>query len=71
MEDFVKRMIIERDELKEKIDKAVDFYHKADSGDNIILSRFEMECLDQQIDYMKAYFRVLNTRIGFYTNIEK
>lgn len=71
MLDFVKRMIIERDELKERIDKAEAFYHKADSGDDIILSRFEMECLYEQIDHMKDYFKVLNTRIGFYTGIEE
>ena len=71
MKDFVKRMIKERDELKERIDKAEDFYHKADAGDDVTLSRFEMEHLDEQIDYMKAYFRVLNTRIGYYTEIEE
>lgn len=71
MKDFVKRMIKERDELKERIDKAEDFYHKADNGDDITLSRFEMEYLYEQIDYMKDYFRVLNTRIGYYAEIEE
>lgn len=32
MEDFVKRMIIERDELKERIDKLEKFINQVDNG---------------------------------------
>lgn len=71
MKDFVKRMIKERDELKERIDKAEDFYYNAQNSLTIVLSEFEMECLEEQIDYMKDYFRVLNTRIGYYAEIEE
>ena len=65
MKDFVKRMI------KERIDKAEDFYYNAQNSLTIVLSKFEMECLEEQIDYMKDYFRVLNTRIGYYAEIEE
>lgn len=71
MKDFVKRMIKERDELKERIDKAEDFYHNAQNSLTTVLSEFEMECLEEQIDYMKDYFRVLNTRIGYYAEVEE
>lgn len=71
MEDFVKRMIKERDELKERIDKAEKFYHEVDNSLSIYLSEFEMECLNEQIGYMKDYLKVLNTRIGFYAKIEE
>ena len=71
MKDFVKRMIKERDELNERIDKAEAFYYDAVNSPSIVLSGFEIECLEEQIDHMKEYFRVLNTRIGYYAEIEE
>ncbi len=47
MEAFVKRMIKERDELQERIDKAENFYYDANNSLTIVLSEFEMECLKE------------------------
>lgn len=65
MEDFVKRMITERDELKERIDKLEDFILKVKNGD-VIVSKPELELLESQLEYMKKYYIVLDTRIGFH-----
>lgn len=45
MEDFVKRMITERDELKERIDKLEDFILKVKNGD-VTVSEPELELLE-------------------------
>lgn len=65
MEDFVKRMITERDELKERIDKLEDFISKVKNGD-VTVSKPELELLESQLEYMKKYYIVLDTRIGFH-----
>lgn len=69
MEDFVKRMITERDELKERIDKLEDFISKVKNGDATV-SEPELELLESQLEYMKKYYIVLDTRIGFHTTLD-
>lgn len=66
MEDFVKRMITERDELKERIDKLKDFIDHVENGNAKVLD-YEFDALRAQLDYMEKYFVILNTRIGFHT----
>lgn len=66
MEDFVKRMITERDELKEKIDKLKYFIDHVENGNAKVLD-YEFDALRAQLDYMEKYFVILNTRIGFHT----
>lgn len=66
MEDFVKRMITERDELKEKIDKLEDFIDRVKRDDVEVLD-YEFDAMRGQLDYMEKYYVILNTRIGFHT----
>ena len=66
MEDFVKRMITERDELKERIDKLKKFIDQVDNGNAKVLD-YEFDAMRTQLDYMEKYFVILNTRIGFHT----
>lgn len=69
MEDFVKRMITERDELKERIDKLKDFIDHVENGNAKVLD-YEFDALRTQLDYMEKYFVILNTRIGFHTTLD-
>lgn len=66
MEDFVKRMITERDELKERIDKLKDFIDHVENGNAKVLD-YEFDAMRGQLDYMEKYYVILNTRIGFHT----
>ena len=66
MEDFVKRMITERDELKERIDKLFKFINQVDNGNAKVLD-YEFDAMRGQLDYMEKYYVILNTRIGFHT----
>lgn len=66
MEDFVKRMITERDELKERIDKLEKFINQVDNGNAKVLD-YEFDAMRGQLDYMEKYYVILNTRIGFHT----
>lgn len=69
MEDFVKRMIIERDELKERIDKLEKFINQVDNGNAKVLD-YEFDAMRGQLDYMEKYYVILNTRIGFHTTLD-
>ena len=69
MEDFVKRMITERDELKERIDKLKDFIDHVENGNAKVLD-YEFDAMRTQLDYMEKYYVILNTRIGFHTTLD-
>ena len=69
MEDFVKRMITERDELKERIDKLKKFIDQVDNGNAKVLD-YEFDAMRTQLDYMEKYYVILNTRIGFHTTLD-
>lgn len=69
MEDFVKRMITERDELKERIDQLKDFIDHVENG-NAKVSDYEFDWLTSQLEYMEKYYIILNTRIGFHTTLD-
>lgn len=69
MENFVKRMITERDELKERIDKLKEFIDHVENG-NAKVSDYEFDWLTSQLEYMEKYYIILNTRIGFHTTLD-
>ena len=69
MKDFVKRMITERDELKERIDKLKDFIDHVENGNAKVLD-YEFDAMRTQLDYMEKYYVILNTRIGFHTTLD-
>lgn len=55
MEDFVKRMITERDELKERIDKLKDFIDHVENG-NAKVSDYEFDWFNFSI---RIYGKIL------------
>ncbi|MDR3113672.1 MAG: hypothetical protein LBU09_04780 [Endomicrobium sp.] len=63
-EGFVKRMITEEKELKEKTEKALAF-EKMETYEK--LSEEEKELLGMQINAMTLYLYFLRKRIDFYT----
>lgn len=67
MEDFVKRMIIEKEELKERIDKLNNFMNTEVYER---LSDYESELLNNQLATMEEYLKLLSCRIGLYIKSE-
>ena len=67
MEDFVKRMIIEKEELKERIDKLNKFMNTEVYGG---LSDYESELLNNQLATMEEYLKLLSCSIGLYIKSE-
>lgn len=65
MEDFIARMRTERDALKIKIDKALEFMC-TDMFKG--LTSNEKSMLHSQVHAMQAYYEILNMRIRYYTN---
>lgn len=65
MDSFVERMITESDELKIKIDKAVQFMC-TDTFET--LTSDEKYMLQAQVRAMRKYYEILNNRISYYTN---
>lgn len=63
MQDFLARMRTERDALKLKIDKALDFMC-TDTFKS--LSSTEKSMLHSQVHAMQAYYEILNLRILYY-----
>jgi len=63
MEDYQIRVIKERDELKEKIEKLDIFYrsNKFDSLDDI-----NQNHLIRQLEYMQGYLEILSERIELF-----
>lgn len=58
---FEDRLVIERDELKEKLDKLTDFVAKQKI--ELTIKLVELYMLAKQLHYMDDYFNVLNNRI--------
>lgn len=72
MLDFVKRMIKERDELKEKINKLSKFYASAVEEElDITLEPEQIEAMAEQLEYMEKYYNVLCKRIGYFVDVEE
>ena len=67
MEDFVKRMIIEKEELKERIDKLNNFMNTEVYER---LSDYESELLNNQLAVMEEYLKLLSCRVGLYIKSE-
>lgn len=63
MEAFVERMIVEKDELQDKVTKLENFV----TGEKFKeLKRLEQVYLKEQLKFMKGYLSVLRQRINFY-----
>lgn len=58
---FEDRLVIERDELKEKLDKLTDFVAKQKK--ELTIKPVELYMLAKQLHYMDDYFNVLNNRL--------
>ena len=64
MEDWQKRVVEERDQLKEKIDKLEKFLDAPKS-----LDAYSIATLTEQKKHMVNYYVVLNARIGMFTQL--
>ena len=64
MEDWQKRVVEERDQLKEKIDKLEKFLDAPNS-----LDAYNTSTLTEQKKHMVNYYVVLNARIGLFTQL--
>ena len=63
MEGFVERMIVEKDELQDKVTKLENFV----TGEKFKeLKGLEQIYLKEQLKFMKGYLSVLRQRINFY-----
>lgn len=63
MEAFVERMIVEKDELQDKVTKLEKFV----TGEKFKeLKGLEQVYLKEQLKFMKGYLSVLRQRINFY-----
>ena len=60
MQDFVKRLIVERDELIDKLEKLQDFF-ATDKFEN--LDNENKMLLSTQLNIMRAYLSILKRRI--------
>ena len=63
MEAFVERMIKERDDLKDKVDK-LDTFIKSEKFE--ALSHLEQIYLKNQLRFMDGYLDTLDSRIEYY-----
>ena len=63
MKTFVERMVVERDELQDKVTKLENFV----TGEKFKeLKGLEQIYLKEQLKFMKGYLSVLRQRINFY-----
>ena len=63
MEAFIERMIVEKDELQDKVTKLENFV----TGEKFKeLKGLEQVYLKEQLKFMKGYLSVLRQRINFY-----
>lgn len=67
MPDFIKRMIAEKEELKERVDILNEFM---DTEMYEKMSDYESELLHSQLSAMEEYLRLLSCRIGLYIKSE-
>ena len=63
MEAFIERMIIEKDELQDKVTKLENFINGEKFKE---LKGLEHVYLKEQLKFMKGYLSVLRQRINFY-----
>ena len=63
MEAFVERMIVEKDELQDKVTKLENFVNGEKFKE---LKGLEQVYLKEQLTHMRAYLSVLRQRINFY-----
>lgn len=63
MESFVERMIVEKDELQDKVTKLENFVNGEKFRE---LRRLEQVYLKEQLKFMRGYLSVLRQRINFY-----
>ncbi|MGP1494957.1 MAG: crAss001_48 related protein [Streptobacillus sp.] len=63
MEAFVERMIVEKDELQDKVTKLENFVNGEKFKE---LKGLEQVYLKEQLKFMRGYLSVLRQRINFY-----
>lgn len=63
MEAFVERMIVEKDELQDKVTKLENFVNGEKFNE---LKGLEQVYLKEQLSFMRGYLSVLRQRINFY-----
>ena len=63
MEAFVERMIVEKDELQDKVTKLENFINGEKFRE---LRGLEQVYLKEQLKFMRGYLSVLRQRINFY-----
>lgn len=63
MEAFVERMIVEKDELQDKVTKLENFVNGEKFRE---LRGLEQVYLKEQLRFMRGYLSVLRQRINFY-----
>ncbi|WP_336014728.1 crAss001_48 related protein [Fusobacterium polymorphum] len=63
MESFVERMIVEKDELQDKVTKLENFVNGEKFRE---LRGLEQVYLKEQLKFMRGYLSVLRQRINFY-----
>ncbi|WP_336007506.1 crAss001_48 related protein [Fusobacterium polymorphum] len=63
MEAFVERMIVEKDELQDKVTKLENFVNGEKFRE---LRGLEQVYLKEQLKFMRGYLSVLRQRINFY-----
>ena len=63
MEAFVERMIVEKDELQDKVTKLENFVNGEKFKE---LKGLEQVYLKEQLKFMNGYLSVLRQRINFY-----
>lgn len=61
--DAYKRMLIEKEQLKEKVEALEKFLDKIKRGEVPTITPSEIELLQEQHFYMNGYLRVLGFRI--------
>ena len=63
MEAFIERMIVEKDELQDKVTKLENFVNGEKFKE---LKGLEQVYLKEQLSFMRGYLSVLRQRINFY-----
>jgi hypothetical protein len=63
METFIERMIVEKNELQDKVTKLENFINGEKFKE---LKGLEQVYLKEQLKFMKGYLSVLRQRINFY-----
>lgn len=64
MESFIERIVVEKDELQDKVTKLENFINGEKFKE---LKGLEQVYLKEQLKFMKGYLSVLRQRINFYS----